>query len=138
MSVPPQRPINGPPQPGTHYLQMTQNPTLRRVSFSDIVYNYGAIDFQDALGDFLAHLRETNIAARTLHSRGRNILIPFHHVPVFHKIKFRNGDGTIVDAVHIRLEQVDAHGWIIPARFDTVLVQAGQQPGNICGSQGMY
>ena len=138
MSIPPQRPSNGPPQPSTHYLQMTWNLTLRRVSFGDIIYAYGAVNFQDALGNFLAHLREPNITAQTLHSCRRNILIPFHHVPIFHKIKFRNSNGTIVNAVHIQLEQVDTHGQVIPVRFNTVLVWAGQQPGNICGSQKMY
>ena len=32
---------------------------------------------------------------------GVNTLIPFHHVPVFHKIKFESGDGTIVDSVTV-------------------------------------
>ena len=135
-SVPPQQPIIGPPQPDTRYLKMTQHPTLRRVSFNDIVYKYGAIDFQDALGDFLTHLRDPLVSGRALRIWGENTLIPFHHVPVFYKIKFRNGDGAIVDGIHIRLEQVDIHRQIIPACFDTVLVWAGQQLDNGCGNQG--
>jgi len=137
-STPPQRPISGPPQPGKRYLTMTQHPTLRRVSFDDIIGGYGAVDFQDLLGDFFAHLKEPHLSGRTLHTRGGNTLIPFRHVPVYHKIKFRNGDGAIVDAIHIRPEHVDAHGRIIPARFDTVLVQAGQQPDIVCGNQGKF
>lgn len=117
---------------------MTQHPTLRRVSFNDIAYEYGAVDFQDALGDFLAHLRDPLVSGRALRVRGENTLIPFRHVPVFHKIKFRNGDGVIVDGIHIRPEQVDTHGRIIPARFDTVLVWAGQQLDNVHGIQGTF
>jgi hypothetical protein len=60
-SVLPQRSM-GPPQPSTRYLRMTQNPTLRRVSFDDIVFKYGAVDFQDLLGDFLAHLRDSSLS----------------------------------------------------------------------------
>jgi len=129
-TVPPQRPISRPPQPGVRYLKMTRNPTLRRVSFEDITYNYGALDFQDHLGDFLAHLREPEASGRALRRLGENTLIPFHHVPVFHKIKFTDKDGTIVDSVQIQPEQVDRHGRIIPTRFDTVLVWTGQQPDN--------
>jgi len=117
---------------------MTQHLTLRRVSFDDIIGGYGAVDFQDLLGDFFARLKEPHLSGRTLHTRGGNTLIPFRHVPVYHKIKFRNGDGAIVDAIHIRPEHVDAHGRIIPARFDTVLVQAGQQPDIVCGNQGKF
>ena len=133
--VPPQRSIIGPPQPDIRYLKMAQRPTLR-VSFNDIAYKYGAIDFQDALGDFLARLRDPLISGRALRNQGANTLIPFNHVPVFHKIKFRNQDGAIVDSVHIRPEQLDTHRRIIPARFDTVLVRAGQQPNNTSGNQG--
>jgi len=134
----PQRPLGMPPQPGTPYLKMTRNPTLKRVSFEDITYNYGAVDFQDVLGDFLAHLRDPSVSGRALRNRGANTWIPFHHVPVFHKIKFTNRDGIIVDGVHIRPEQVDAHGRTIPARFDTVIVQTGQQPDSVHGNQGRF
>jgi len=137
-SAPPQRPSTGPPQPSTRYLKMTQNPTLWRVSFEDITYKYGAIDFLDLLGDFLVHLKDPSISGQALYDCGENTLIPFHHVPVFHKIKFTNGDGTIVDSIYIRLEQVDIHGWIIPARFDTVLVWTGKHPDNVHGIQGRF
>jgi len=101
---------------------MTQNPSLWRVSFVDIVYNYGAVDFQNLLGDFLMHLRELHLSGQALCDCGENTLIPFRHVPVFHKIKFRDIEGTIIDSVHIWPEQVDGHGQTIPACFDTVLV----------------
>ena len=134
----PQRPISGPPQPAMRYLKMTRNPTLRRVSFEHITYDYGALDFQDHLGDFLAHLRQPEVSGRALRRLGENTLIPFHHVPVFHKIKFTNKEGTIVDSIQIRPEQVDGHGQTIPARFDTVLVRTGQQPDNVRGNQGIF
>lgn len=131
--LPPQRQISGPPQPGTRCLTMTRNPTIRRVSFDNIIRNYGAVDFMDILGDFLAHLREPRASGRALRNLGANTLIPFQHVPVFHRIKFRDGEGAIIDGVHVRPEQVDAHGRIIPARFDTVLIRTGQHSNNIQG-----
>jgi hypothetical protein len=118
---------------------MTRYPTLGRVSFNDIVNMYGAVDFQDQLGDFLAHLRDPSLSGRALHNRGENTLIAFRHVPVFHKIKFATTkDGAVIDGIHIRPEQVDKRGRIIPARFDTVLVQTGEQPDNAHGFRGGF
>jgi len=133
-----QGPIGTPPQPGTCYLKMTQNPTLWRVSFKDVTYKYGATDFQDLLGDFLAHLKKPHLSEQALCNHGENTLIRFHCIPVFHKIKFTNRDGAVIDSVHIQLEQVGTHGRIIPACFDTVLVWTGQQPGNACWIQGRF
>ena len=117
---------------------MTQHLTIRRVSFEDIIYNYSAVDFQDLLGDFLAHLREPHISGQALCNRGGNTLILFRHVPVYHKIKFRDIDGIIVDSVHVWPEQVDVRGQTIQAHFDTVLIQTGQQPDNVRGKQGRF
>ena len=108
------------------------------MSFEDITSNYGAIDFQDLLGDFLTRLRDPHLSRQALRLHGGNTLIPFHHVPVFHKIKFTNGDGGIIDSVYIRPEQVGNHGRIIPAHFDTVLVWTGRQPGNTHRIQGRF
>lgn len=141
-SVPRPRPISGPPHPDTRYLKMTDHPTVPRVSFKDIVNNYGAVDFQDALGDFLAHLKEPHLSGRVLRREGVNTLIPFNHVPVFQTIKFENNDGAIVDSIHIRPEQAPEqappHGRITPARFDTALVRVGQQPDNVRRNQGSF
>jgi len=118
---------------------MARYPTLRRVSFNDVVHKYGAVDFQDLLGDFLAHLRDPSLSGRALHNCGENTLIAFRHIPVFHKIKFGTiKDGAIVDRIHIWPEQVDTHGRTIPARFDTVLVWTGQQLDNARGIQGGF
>jgi len=116
---------------------MTQNLT-RRALFNNIVCNYGAVDFQDILGDFLVHLQEPCLLGQALLNHGGNTLIPFQHVPVFHKIKFRNKNGAIIDVVHIWLEQADSHKQIIPAHFDTVLVWTGQQPDSAHGVQGKF
>jgi Plavaka transposase len=137
ISIPPQRPL-GPPQPGIRYLKMTQHPTLRRVPFDEVAYKYGAINFQDLLGNFLVLLKEPHVLGQALCNGGENTLIPFHHVPVFHKIKFGNSDGTIIDAIHIWPEQVDAHGWTIPAHFDMALAWTGLQSENTHGNKSEF
>ena len=117
---------------------MTENPTLFSVPFEVIGREYGTIKFQDLLGDFLVCLMEPSVSGRALRNHGVNTWIPFCHVPTFHKIKFRNNDGAIIDCIHIRLEQVHPNGQISPAHFDTVLVRTGQQQGNVCGTQGRF
>ena len=134
-SILPQRLIYEALWPATHYLKMAQNPTVRNVCFNDIVGEYGAIDFQDALGNFLVQLKEPHISGWALHVRGENTLVLFHHVPVFYNIKFRNSYGAIIDAIHVQLKYEDKQGRIISMCFDTALVQAGQQSDNVGISQ---
>ena len=96
----PREPISRPPQPITCYLKMTENPTLFSVPFKVIGRKYSAIKFQDLLGDFLACLIEPSVSGQALRNHGANTWIPFCHVPTFHKIKFRNNDGAIIDCIH--------------------------------------
>ena len=92
-----------------------------------------AVEFQDLVGDFLTVLKEPHLLGQALRNHGANTLISFHNIPVFHKIKFTNGDVT-VDSIHVRPEQVNPDdGRITPAHFDTVLIRTGQQPDNAQG-----
>ncbi|KAI9448874.1 hypothetical protein BJY52DRAFT_1206479 [Lactarius psammicola] len=117
-----------PPQPGACHLRMTQHPTLKAVSFDDLAQKYGAIDFQDALADFIARTNHPTASAATLSALAADTLIPFRSVPVHHRIKFSNLDNSeIVDAIQVRPEQKDMRGRAIPSRFDTVLVRGKSQ-----------
>ena len=127
LSVPPKP--TGPPGLGTHSLKMTQNPTRRRVYFEELAHNYGAMYFQDALGNFIAKVNHPAASTETLDNQARNTLIPFHWVSVFHKIKFICSDtneSNVVDAIHVRPGQTDSEGHTIPPHFDTVLVHGKQ------------
>jgi hypothetical protein len=113
----------GPPCPGAHILKMALNPTLKSVLFDNLAYKYGAIDFQDALADFIAWTNNPIASGASLSALAADTLIPFCMVPVHHRFKFMNEDGSeIVDSILVRLEQKDAHGHLIPSRFDTILV----------------
>jgi hypothetical protein len=123
----------GPPHPSTRNLKMAEHPSIKGVSFDDLSKRYGAIDFQDALADFIAHINYPNASAVALHTRAANTLIPFRSVPVFHKIKFTAANTSdVIDTVLIWPEQKDAYGRVVPPRFDTVLVR-GQQHNRIHG-----
>jgi hypothetical protein len=116
---------------------MARNPSKKAVSLRDISWMYGALQLKDALADFIAGVNNPGLSGRALHARAGDTLLPFQSLPVYHNIKFTSvsdAQGSeIVDTIHVRPEQKDPRGRIIPARFDTVLVRArGQdiQQGN--------
>ena len=122
------------------YLRMPQHPTVKAVSFDDLVRKYGAIDFPDALADFIAHMNHPGTSAVTLRARAGDTLIPFRAVAVFHRIRFvASADcekSETVDAVNAMPARIDLHGRIVPSRFDTVLVHNGQDCARI--NRGMF
>ena len=71
---------------------MALHPTLHAVSFDDLAAKYGAVDFQDALADFIARSNHPDVSVAALRDLGANTLIPFRSVPVYHKLKFRSKD----------------------------------------------
>jgi len=121
---------------------MTQNPMKRKVSFEELVQDYGAVYFQDsdALGEFIARFNYPVASTATLNNRARSTLIPFHWVSVLHNVKFAcsdTSDSDIVDAIYVRPKQTDSKGCTIPPpapQFDTILV-CGKQD-NIHGVNG--
>jgi hypothetical protein len=123
------RSIPEPPRIHTQTLKMALNPN-RSASFDVLARDYGAIDFQDALADFLARVKNPAGSVSSLRQQAENTLIPFRGIPVFHNIKYtrsgHTGESIISDTVHVRPELVDARARIIPARFDTVIVRQGQ------------
>jgi len=107
--------------------------TLKKSKSLDILArDYGALNFQDALADFIVQINHPGVSGGTLRDRAHNTHIPFARVPVYHKIKFiKSGNSNesaseIADVVHVRPEQRDSRGRIIPARFDTVLVESSK------------
>jgi len=47
---------------------MTRNPTKRKVSFEELVQDYGAVYFQDALGEFIAKFNYPAASTVTLNN----------------------------------------------------------------------
>jgi hypothetical protein len=115
---------------------MTKHPSANAILVSDIILDYGAQDFRPELMKFIANTNFPNLAPAQLRNTARNIILPFQHLPLFHKIKFwildPQGHANIpenLDTVHARPRQLDktqevwSMGW-----FDTVLVNVS----NIC------
>ncbi|KAH9170412.1 hypothetical protein EDB89DRAFT_1853464 [Lactarius sanguifluus] len=124
------QPPIGPSGPVPRSMKMTRNPSAKAVSFDHLSEKHGAIDFQDALADFIARVNHPEASAAALRTLAADTLIPFRSVPVFYRIKFTsNSTSTVIDAVHVRPEQRDTHGRSVPSRFDTVIVHHRHQPG---------
>jgi hypothetical protein len=138
-------PAIGPPLARTYRIKLAQHPSVNRVNYDDLALKYGAIGFQDALGDFIATYNSTSRSATSIRTRGAETLIPFRTVPVYHKVKFvadasdhNSSKPDIVDAVLARPEQTDSQGRVVPARFDTVLVRSsshGERVNSLRGKQ---
>ncbi|KAI9442877.1 hypothetical protein BJY52DRAFT_1206753 [Lactarius psammicola] len=129
-SIPTSMPI-GPLQVSVRYLKMARNPTIKAITFGDLAMKYGAINFQDALADFIALTNYPDTLVAMLRTWAADTLIPFQSLPVFHRMKFTSSsnpeDLEIVDSVVVRPEQRDARGRIVPSWFDTVLVRGKHQ-----------
>lgn len=129
----------GPPGPGPRYPKMTRNPSKRKVHFEELARDYGAVYFQDALGDFIAKFNNPTASTGMLNNQARNTLIPFRWVSIYHKVKFSDSDtdqSNIVDAIYVRPAQTGSKQRNILQRFDTVLVSGKRD--SIHGVHGKY
>ena len=128
---PPLRSQIGPLCPPAQRVKMPRNPSVKAESICDIIRMYSAVDFADALGDFIAGVLNNMLPGRATRYRGENVYLPFSRVPVYHCMKFTTSsnpeESEIIDAIHARPEQKDSHGRFIPSRFDTVLVKGREQ-----------
>ncbi|KAL0570267.1 hypothetical protein V5O48_011694 [Marasmius crinis-equi] len=111
-------------------MKMTIHPTHRSVKFSQLLFEYGAVHFREALARYVVSIREPELNARSLVQEAQSVYLPFARVPVWHRIKWTTPDiynssshGTvIVDSAHVNPARTDKRGHIVPGRFDTVLV----------------
>jgi hypothetical protein len=62
----------GPLQASYGCILMAKHPTIRAVSFDDLARKYGAVDFQDALADFIASAIYPHVSAATLRTRAED------------------------------------------------------------------
>ncbi|KAG2362202.1 hypothetical protein BDR07DRAFT_1451275 [Suillus spraguei] len=107
-------------------IKMTKHPTVKRVQLDHIIQEYGATFFTAALAHYIVRRNQPEAA---------HIILPFDTVATFHQIKFNLIDAhgiqdssVTVDSVHCQPFQKDKRGHMIPACFDTVLVQIRSDP----------
>ncbi|KAG1903207.1 uncharacterized protein F5891DRAFT_1106185 [Suillus fuscotomentosus] len=122
-------------------IKMTKHPTIKRVQLDRIVREYGATFFTEALARYVVGRNQPGLSAAQLEREAAHIIIPFDTVATFHRIKFNSinargiqDSSVTVDSVHCQPSQEDKRGHMIPARFDTVLVNEGD--GGTTGVDG--
>ena len=123
-------------------LTLTKWPSAWAVKLGDIINQYGAKFFQEALRRYIVLVRHSG-PPLTRTQVERQILytnLPFTAVSVYYRLKFTAPGDTIaakritLDSIHARPERRTKKGKVIPARFDTVLLKVG--PGKEIGIQG--
>jgi hypothetical protein len=136
-----QSPISSTPEPPyilTQTIKMARKPTTL-ATFDILAHNYGAVDFQDALVNYLACVNNPRVSVYMACKQAEDMLIPFCSVSVYHNMKFTTSgpseDLEISDMAHAQPEGVDIHVQIISAYFDTVIVQQDGMLGQ--GNKGM-
>ncbi|KAF8259154.1 hypothetical protein EI94DRAFT_1774000 [Lactarius quietus] len=116
------------------FLKMAKNPTLKAVTFNELSEEYGAVDFQDCLADFIAKLNYPGALAAVLRRQAADTLLPFRTVLVFHRIKFttsHDSDNTdFCDGVIIRPKHIDTHACKVPSSNDTLRPYTNCCPGH--------
>lgn len=114
--------------------KLTKWPSVSAVDLDDLIKNYGAEFFWEALCRHIIlsqHTGPSKLTRRQLEQRVPFTNIPFTSLPVYHKLKFvttaNPGEvkATTLDAIHVRPEHRSRRGILIPARFDTALVNVG-------------
>ncbi|KAJ7712786.1 hypothetical protein B0H14DRAFT_3902164 [Mycena olivaceomarginata] len=133
--------------PGIVYeqrLKMAKNPTLKAERLMRLVTDYGAKFFRDALARYVTKLNYPTLSQAQVEARSQDLSFSFNSVPVFHRIKFttedpytaRGPEDSIIDSIHVQPSKTLKNGELLPARFDTALINDGT--GGMTGSQARY
>lgn len=117
--------------PESHF-HITKTPSVKAVSFSLLVTDYGATYFRDALARYIVACRDPPLSSLKVERQSAWIYFRFSSVQVFHKIKFAITDplslvdSSSIDVAHVKPASKDKRSKIIPGRFDTVLVRSSE------------
>ncbi|KAJ6625655.1 hypothetical protein B0H10DRAFT_2161872 [Mycena sp. CBHHK59/15] len=114
-------------------LKMTKNPGLKAVRLTHLVDDYGAMVFCNALARYVVHLNYPHLSHSQIETHSQDLTFSFNSIPVFHCIKFTTEDpyiargpkDSVVDSIHVQPQKILKNGEVLPAQFDTALVNDG-------------
>ncbi|KAJ7504715.1 hypothetical protein B0H11DRAFT_1614059, partial [Mycena galericulata] len=123
---------------------MPKHPTHKAIKFTTLETDYGAPFFRDALSRYIVQLTDPTLSSAQIERESNSFDVPFNAVPVFQRIKFSTSDpyanggpaDSIVDSIHVQPRKVLKNGDVVPARFDTALVNTGH--GGKAGTTGSF
>ena len=121
---------------------LTKWASLKAVDLDDLVKEYGATFFREALRRHIVLSQHTGLplTSRQLEQQILYANIPFISLPVYHRLKFIIPSGSdeakviALDAIHVWPERRSKRGALIPAQFDTALLNVAS--GGETGLQG--
>lgn len=118
-----------PPTSTPPHILMTKHPSITSITFDQLADDYGASDIINSLSTFIVKWNQPDLSTARIQLEAANVLIRFHTLPVYHKIRFSNRDLSdkmhnelYNDVAHVKPASLNCHGHTIPGRFDTVLV----------------
>jgi hypothetical protein len=126
-------PLNQPSIAFSGILTLTKWPSRNAVDLDEIVHTYGATFFREALRRYLVLSRHSGppLTSNQLERAISYITIGFTSVPVYYKLKFTKPADSVhtknftLDTIYARPKRRSKKGQVIPARFDTALVNTG-------------
>ncbi|KAJ7878783.1 hypothetical protein B0H14DRAFT_2341815 [Mycena olivaceomarginata] len=112
---------------------MAKNPTLKVVRLTRRVTDYGAKFFHNALARYIVQLNYPTLSRTQVEACSQDLSFSFNSVSVFHHIKFTTEDpytahnpkDSIVDSIHVQPSKTLKNGELLPAHFDTALINNG-------------
>ncbi|KAI0343815.1 hypothetical protein BDW22DRAFT_1477302 [Trametopsis cervina] len=126
--IPPQS-LYPPPPPR---IRMTKHPSQKAVPLTELAEAYQAPFIQDALARYITRYCHPTFTSAQIEDRAADLDLPLRSLPVYHKAHFWLGDinhhrlmSDEDDVLHARPARTDKQGKIIPARFDTALINCG-------------
>ena len=130
--------IPTPPCVATQTIKMAIKST-KVETFNILAQSYGAVNFLNALADFIACVNNLGCLVAVLQRKAEDTLIPFHRVPVFHTVKFTtcgdSGEMELLNNVHTQPGLVDMQMQNNAPWFDTIVVHQDSIHGQ--GNKGM-
>lgn len=123
-------------------IHITRTPNIAVLQFAAAIFLYGATFICDALAHFIVTYQDSSLTPMEIEHQARGIFFQFAVVPTFHKLKFILKDAqhlgiieTTWDTAHAHPAQRDKHNHVVPACFDTVLINDGM--GGLVRAQGL-
>ncbi|KAJ3804719.1 hypothetical protein F5876DRAFT_53001, partial [Lentinula aff. lateritia] len=128
---------------------LTQNftkfPTVKTVSISKLeersLFGYGATQFEYALKQFISQFCNPEFTPAQVDEMASFLSLPFHGVPVWHRMKFRNKDlygKKTLDVVSAHPRRLNAQGQVSQiSQFDAALIRVQKDDDNGKFLQGM-
>ncbi|TFK66815.1 hypothetical protein BDN72DRAFT_771496 [Pluteus cervinus] len=120
------------------FIKMAKSPSRKSVSLTTLANTYGATNFEHALACFLISRDQPTLPWNHIVRRARQLDLSDCKFNVFHFIKFtifdpyhRPNPVRIIDSIHAKPARLDKYNHVIPARFDTVLMDRGNDLNGI-------